>query len=153
MNIKLRTTEEELAAENVRLKKKINDLIDFIEQLHGKTESENIKDWPETAEKAPDILFTISQLCREMDEKKLVIPVRKTGKDKDYLKIRETDFDQLLEEGQKTEICDFLAATGILKTQVSGKISWSDSVDGESTKIVLFRKSAYRYLLSVFQRF
>lgn len=148
--MKLRTAEEELAAENVRLKKKINDLIDLIEQLPGKTESENIKDGPETAEKAPDILFTISQLCREMDEKKLVIPVRKTGKDKDYLKIRETDFDQLLEEGQKTEICDFLAATGILKTQVSGKISWSDSVDGESTKIVLFRKSAYRYLLSVF---
>lgn len=152
MNVKLRITEE-LATENVRLKKKINDLIDFIEQLPGKTVSENIKAGQETAENAPDILFTISQLCREMDEKKLVIPVRKTGKDKDYLKIRETDFDQLLQEGQKTEICDFLAATGILKTQVSGKISWSDSVDGESTKIVLFRKSAYRYFLSVFQRF
>lgn len=150
MKMELRKTEEELTEENTRLKKKINGLIDLVEQLSEKPENQDIKEESGQREKNQDLLNILSQMCREMDMKKLAISGRRTSKNKDFIKIKESDFEQLFQEDIRAEIYDFLAAMGILKSQVSGKISWSDSVDGESVRIVLFRKSAFRYLLNTF---
>lgn len=139
MEIKLQAGLEE---ENIRLKKKINELIDLIEK--GQEEKET--DCGDGCWKTLEILLGI---FKEIDKNKLACPAEKAGKNKDYIKVRKNDFDRLLGGEMEEEVYDFLAATGTIKTQVNGKAFWCDSVGGESIKIVLIRKSAYRYFLGI----
>lgn len=48
-------------------------------------------------------------------------------------------------EKNEKKIYSFMAACGIVKTQASGKIFWSETREGRSIKVLLIRKTAYRY--------
>lgn len=137
--MKLQTGMEE---ENIRLKKKINELIDLIEKKQQEKETD-------CRDGCRKILGRLLGIFKEIDKNKLASPAEKAGKNKDYIKVRKDDLDRLLGGEMKEEAYDFLAATGTIKTQVNGKVFWCDSAGGESVKVVLIRKSAYRYFLSV----
>ena len=137
-----------LEDENIRLKEKINQLIDMIEELQRGDVGGNSQ---------MDIMDILKIVIQEIEEKQLVIPYKKNSKNaKDFLKVTENDFDgilarsQIVKLGKKyKEIYEFLVATGIIKIQANGKRTWSDSKDGESIKVLLIRKRSYNYFLNL----
>lgn len=138
--------EGDLESENRRLKEKVNKLIDLIR-------SKDEKDEPPKAGKVDSILQILHKTFLKIEEEKLEIPYLKNSKNsKDFLKVEAGDFARILadcsenlSEKNEKKIYGFMAACGIVKTQASGKIFWSETREGKSTKVLLVRKTAYRY--------
>lgn len=143
MELRIEGTLEE---ENRRLKEKVNKLIDLIQ-------SQVEKDEPPKAGEADSILQILHKAFLKIEEERLVIPYLKNSKNsKDFLKVEAGDFARVLagcsensSEKNEKKIYSFMAACGIVKTQASGKIFWSETREGRSIKVLLIRKTAYRY--------
>lgn len=143
MELRIEGTLEE---ENRRLKEKVNKLIDLIW-------SQAEKDEPPKAGKVDSILQILHKAFLKIEEERLEIPYLKNSKNsKDFLKVEAGDFARVLagcsenpSEKNEKKIYSFMAACGIVKTQASGKIFWSETREGRSIKVLLIRKTAFRY--------
>lgn len=155
---------ESLEDENIRLKRKVNQLIDQVMELRNANEEAVAKELAAgqdiTAE-IPDensgfYINLLGDIFRKIGQENMVIPHKKgSKKDKDFLKVDMADFAHVLGIYSKVDdsesepgIYGFMAACGMIKTQVNGKLSWSDFKDGESIKVLLIRRSAFSYFLN-----
>ena len=152
---------ESLEEENIRLKKKVNQLITLIQEGQKTQQPPTAKTVEKEAYKnvengQEDMLPILQKIFQKTEAEKRLIPYEKSNKNaKEFVKISKPDFTRILAEyfledrgKKKEELYRFLSACGIIKTQVNGKYFWSDLKDGERIKILQVRKSAYQYFLS-----
>lgn len=141
--------------ENIRLKKKINKLIDLVTQLQHPIEP--ARDKNSDSCNAVDLTKILQIAFQKIEEQNLIIPYKKNSKNsKEFYRISEREFSRILKEVEGMEdeknqqkIYDFLSGCELIKVQVNGKICWNELKENETLKVILVKKRAYQYFLNL----